>query len=101
MPYYNVALGLAALGLLIGFLNFYLSFIRPCFYFLKHKSNDGYRLVSGFPIIGTALVIASLVFGFGSIPVCILNLVTIVIDTCGPHWFIFAIWKDKDFWRER
>ena len=62
----------AGVGFMIGAaviaaLNCYLSFVRPYLFHVRHGSMEGYRNVSGIPIIGTVLVFLGIVFGFGAI----------------------------------
>ncbi len=67
----------------LGCLNIYFTFIRPWMYRRKHKSMEGYRLVSGLPIIGTLLAIAGCIIAFGSPVVGICGLLAVLIDTDG------------------
>jgi hypothetical protein len=83
---------------LIGMLNFYLSFVRGYLYVKRHGSRDGYRHVSGFPLIGTVLVLIGAALGFGEIPTAILGLVVMSVDTGGSVWFLIATWRDASFW---
>ena len=69
-----VGMVFVALGAVIGVLNSYLSFIRPRLYRLKQGSMDGYRFVSGIPVIGTIFVIVGGTNGFGSLPTALLGL---------------------------
>lgn len=50
-------LALAAAAILIALLNFYLSFFRGWLFLLRHSNLDGYKHVSGFPVVGTLLVL--------------------------------------------
>ena len=91
-------LSFAVLGLLLGILNAYLSMIRPCLYRLRHGSMEGYRFVSGLPLVGSVLVIAAGVFGFGALPTAVVGLVTLALDTGGLPWFLIATWRDGSLW---
>src|SRR5207249_889890 len=64
-----VALVPLALGASIGSLNLYLTCVRPWLYRLRHHSLEGYRYVSGFPVIGTILVTLALLASAGSTPI--------------------------------
>ncbi len=93
----------AAVGFMIGaatfaILNFHLSFIRPRLYFFRHGSMDGYRFVSGLPIVGTVLAILGAFFGFGAIGSAIIGIVAFALDTGGAGWFVIATWRDHSFW---
>ncbi len=86
-------------GLAIGGLNFYLSFLRG----LRHDkrasgSLDGDKHVSGFPIIGSVLVVVGTVLGFGSACCAWLGVLVLVLDTGGSPWFIVATWRDASLW---
>ena len=85
---------------LIAMLNFYLSLVRGHLYVKRHGSRDGYRHVSGFPLIGTVLVVIGVALGFGDIPIAVLGLVVMSFDTGGSVWFLIATWRDASFWDE-
>jgi len=82
----------------IGALNFFLSFIRPCLYQLTRRTRDGYRHVSGLPILGTILVVIAGLYGFSSIGTAALGFVTLLFDTGGEPWFIWSTWRDQSLW---
>ena len=86
-----------AAALLAG-LNFYLSFIRPRIFRLLHGSMDGFRHVSGIPIIGTVLVVLGALFGFGAVGSALLGLACIGFDTGGSVWFLICTWRDSSLW---
>ena len=93
----------AAVGFMIGaaafaILNFHLSFIRPRLYLFRHGSMDGYRFVSGLPIVGTVLAILGAFFGFGAIGSAIIGIAAFALDTGGSGWFVVATWRDHSFW---
>ena len=83
---------------LLAALNFYLSFIRPPVFRLLHGSMDGFRHVSGIPMIGTLLVVLGGVFGFGAVGTALLGLACIGFDTGGSVWFLIATWRDGSLW---
>jgi hypothetical protein len=72
-------IGAAALATI----NFYLSFVRPYFHHSRHVSMEGYRNVSGIPIIGTVLGFVGAVFGFGAIGTAVIGIAAFVMDTGG------------------
>ncbi|WP_146653240.1 hypothetical protein [Labilithrix luteola] len=92
--------GLAVLlfALLIGALNFHLSFVRGLLYRRATGSLDGYRHVSGLPMVGTLLVVIGTLLGFGSAVCAAIGLLAIGIDTGGLVWFLIATWKDSSLW---
>lgn len=88
---------------LIGALNFYLSFLRGYFYLRRHGSagnnrSDGYQHVSGFPMIGTVLVLIGATLAFGDIPTAVLGLCVMSLDTGGSVWFLISTWRDSSLW---
>ncbi|AKV02304.1 hypothetical protein AKJ09_08967 [Labilithrix luteola] len=85
-------------ALLIGALNFHLSFVRGLLYRRATGSLDGYRHVSGLPMVGTLLVVIGTLLGFGSAVCAAIGLLAIGIDTGGLVWFLIATWKDSSLW---
>ena len=94
----SLSLGFAVLGLLIGILNAHLSFFRPWLYRLRQGSMEGYRFVSGLPLIGTLFVAVAGVFGFGAVPTAVVGLIALTLDTCGLPWLLIATWHDVSMW---
>jgi hypothetical protein len=92
------AVGLMIAAAVVAVLNFYLSFIRPRLFSLRRGSMDGYRHVSGFPMIGTVLLSLGAVFSFGAIGSALIGLVAFALDTGGSVWFVTATWRDRSFW---
>src|SRR5262245_48759235 len=91
-------LGVAVGGFLFSVCNVYLSFVRPWRYSRRHTSMEGYRFVSGAPVIGTLCVVVSNIMGFGEIITGTLGLVTLVLDTGGSPWFLVSTWNDRSMW---
>lgn len=88
-----------ALGsLLIALLNFFLSFVRPWLLAKRHGSLDGFRNVSGFPMVGTILAVLAGLLGFGASWTSIVGMVAMVLDTGGSLWFLAATWHDRSLW---
>jgi len=83
--------GWAFLGLggFICVLNFFLSFLRHRLYRMRGREAE-YRCVSGFPFLGTCLVVYSLFF---ALPLWakITGIVVALLDTGGPHWFASSL----------
>ena len=82
----------------VALLNFHLSFGRPLFFRLRHGTMDGYKFVSGFPMIGTALVVLGALFGFGAVGSAVTGVVVMLLDTGGSFWFLVSTWRDRSFW---
>jgi hypothetical protein len=98
VPTRLVVVAWMAVALLIGALNFYGSFIAPRRYARKHGSMAGYRHVSGMPAIGTILIVAIAIVGFGDWVCSILGSVAFAIDTGGSVWFVISTWRDESLW---
>ena len=94
-------LAIMLVALAVASLNFYLSFFRPKFYIRNHGSLDGYQYVSGIPVIGTLLIIAGGIYGFGSVIIAVIGLFALSIDVGGLPWFLIATWKDRSLWEGR
>lgn len=91
-------LTLMIFALTIGALNFYLSFVRGLLHHRATGAPDRYRHVSGLPMVGTLLVVAGGLIGFGSAICAALGLLAVGIDTGGSVWFLLATWKDAPLW---
>lgn len=89
---------LIGLGIATAGLNFYLSFIRGLVHRLRHGSLEGYRHVSGIPLIGTLFVVAGGIAGFGWRDTSIAGLAATALDTGGAPWFLISTWRDASFW---
>ena len=92
------AVGFVIAALLFAVLNFYLSFIRPWRLLRQHGSLDGIPHVSGFPIVGTILVLLSGIFGFGAIGTSLLGMLALALDTGGAPWLLITTWRDSSLW---
>lgn len=92
------AVGVMIAAAVVAAINFYLSFIRPRLFSLRRGSMDGYRHVSGIPIIGTLLLSIGALFGFGSIGSALIGIGAFALDTGGSLWFVIATWRDRSFW---
>jgi hypothetical protein len=80
-----LCMGFAAL---FACLNFYLSFIRPFYFWLKKEK---YSHISGLPVIGNAFVIvAALLLPLDFYLGC-LALLIVCLDTGGVPWFIYSM----------
>ncbi len=85
---------LMTLALLMGALNFYFSFIRPALF--QHKPD--YHFVSGIPMVGTLLVTAGGLIGFGGVIQATVGMVALLLDTGSSVWFLIFTWRDSGFW---
>lgn len=61
---------------------------------------EGYRFVSGIPVIGTFCVVLGGLVSFGEIVSALLGLIAMAIDTGGSVWFLIATWQDPSLWDE-
>ena len=91
-------LGFMVAASIVAVMNFYLSFVRGRIYLIRHGSREGYRHVSGLPLIGTALVVIGVLLGFGDIGGALLGMAVMLVDTGGSVWFLFSTWRDGSFW---
>lgn len=82
----------------LGMVNFYLSWLRPTIYRLRHGSYDFYRHVSGIPIVGTILVVVGGLVGFGGVVSAFVGIAVMLIDTGGSFWLLLATREDSSFW---
>jgi len=80
-------LALLALGGAISVTNFALSFVRIPLLRARGVPRERIRFVSGFPVLGSALVAAALVLGLESRAARVAAWILILIDTGGLHWF--------------
>lgn len=96
-----LSLALAAIGLLLGILNFYLSLVRPWLYRRRNGSMAGYRFDSGLPMIGTLFIVVAGMVGFGEALTALIGLAALALDTGGAPWFLIATWHDRGFWDAR
>lgn len=100
-PPTHVAMAIVAGGALIAGFNFYLSFVRPLLlrYLLRRSQND-LRFVSGVPFVGTLLVCAGAVLGFGDDSCALVGIAAFFLDTGGIAWFVISTWRDRSLWDE-
>ena len=77
-------------GGFICLVNFYLSWLSHLLHRLRGLSQESFRSHSGFPLIGSILVVLSLV-GLRSEPAVVPTAIGLIaIDTGGIHWFLGA-----------
>jgi hypothetical protein len=97
-PSPDIATTFGFIGVGIATLNAWLSFGRPFLWKMRKGTMDGYRFISGLPIIGTIVGVFTCLTGFGEITPTLLALTIFMIDTAGLPWFTYATWKDQGFW---
>jgi hypothetical protein len=90
--------GIAIGCLPLPLLNFYLAFVRPRAYQRRRGSLEGFRHVSGGPLLGTFLVVVSGVTAFGDWRAAAIGLTALALDTGGSPWFLIATWRDTGMW---
>jgi len=82
----------------IATLNFYLSFIRSTIWKRTHKSMDGFKYVSGLPLIGTICSVVACHFSYGALGSTLVGIGILALDTGGLPWFLFLTWSDAGLW---
>lgn len=93
-----IAVGFLIVAIWIALRNFYTSFFRyPLLKLLRASTIPN---VSGYPVVGTLAALASLLLGFGSLPISALALVVLAIDTGGAPWFVACTWRSRELWDE-
>ena len=92
------ALAIILVGLLVEALNSYLSFAKGLVFRWRTGSVDGYRRVSGIPVLGTVLATTGGLLGFGSVTCAVIGLLSVAIDTGGSIWLVISTWRDASFW---
>jgi hypothetical protein len=85
------------MSLAVAMLNFSLTF-RPALYHWRHGSLQGFRQVSGMPLIGSLIVVVGTVLGYGSLLCAVLGWIAVALDTRGSAWLLISTWKDASFW---
>jgi hypothetical protein len=80
-------------GGLVASLNFYLSFVAAPLHRLRHGRWPR-GIPSGFPIVGTLLLLGAVLALPSGSPLRVLALVLAVADTGGPHWFVATQVRD-------
>ena len=94
----TAAIVMIVLACVFASLNLYLSVVRPALYSFWHGGMEGYRYVSGIPMIGTLFVCVGALLSFGSPKIALAGMIAFVLDTGGPGWFVFATWHDHSLW---
>lgn len=87
-------------GAVIACLNLYLSVMRYRLHARTRVSTAECRRVSGFPVIGTIIVVVGALLGFGCTACAALGLIAVAFDTGGAPWFLAATWNDAALWND-
>jgi hypothetical protein len=72
----------------ICLVNFYLSFLRRPLFVLRGGKKEDFRWSSGIPLIGSLIVVLTLVFARPDVWLMIPGAFLAAIDTGGIHWFL-------------
>ncbi len=94
----RLALVLLSLAVLLGCLNFLLSFVRLPF--LRKRRVDGKvpRRASGIPGVGTVFCLSGLLVGFGDKTAAVAGFLAALVDTGGLPWIVARTWRDASLW---
>jgi hypothetical protein len=85
------------LGAVVCLVNFYLSWLRYPLHRARGASRETYRWVSGVPLVGSALVIATWALWLRhdhSLLLDVASWVLALVDTGGIHWFLLVMASD-------
>jgi len=82
----------------IALCNCYYSWFRGRIYKWRHGTLEGYRVVSGIPLVASIVLTVVVGATVGSRPIGIISLVLLIIDTGSLPWFIFSTWHDRSLW---
>jgi hypothetical protein len=99
-PIYAATIGMIVSSL-ICFVNLHLSFVRPQLYRRRTGSMEGFRSISGIPLIGAGLALVSAWIALGAWGFAIVGFVLLAADVGGPFWFLLATWSDSSLWDSR
>lgn len=89
--------GVFSFGVVICAVNFYLSYVRYSLNRVFSKKTE-YHFVSGFPILGSFLVVVCLAMSRFPRWALIVGIIAAVLDTGGIHWFIGIVGWHKIIW---
>ena len=100
VPSATAAMGgvLVTIAILIGCLNLYLAYLRPWRHQRQQGSLDGYRFVSGLPLVGTLFQVVGCLIAFGSPTVGFIGSLAALLDVGGVLWIPMFTWKDHSLW---
>ncbi len=84
---------LLTIAALVAGFNFYLSFVRPALFSHHNGSLQGYRFISGIPILGSILATFGVLFAWGQFSIAAFMLLLLVVDTGSPLFALIAIYR--------
>jgi hypothetical protein len=61
---------------------------------------EGYRFVSGIPIVGIFFVLTGALLWFGDVVTASVGLLVVLADPGSPPWFLAMTWRDTGLWDE-
>jgi len=89
-----------ALATIVALVNFHLSWVRPVLYSRRHHgSPEGYKFISGIPLVGTVLSTIGVLTSWGAWPVAAASLALLLIDTGGALYLQVVLVKDRALWK--
>jgi hypothetical protein len=90
---------LIVLASVVAAVSLYLSFLRPFLYAKRHgNATEGYRHVSGIPIVGSIFAALAVLVAWGQMSVAAAGLTVLLVDTGGVVWLLSALSHDRSFW---
>ncbi len=99
VKFYVACWVLIALATIVATLNLYLAFLRPFIYGKRHgNSSEGYRHVSGVPLVGSICAALAVLTAWGQMSVAAAGLALLLVDTGGVVWLLLALSRDRSFW---
>jgi hypothetical protein len=87
-----------AFGGFIAMLNAFLSFGRRLILQFRGIPPEEQRHVSGFPMLGSLVLMLSAIPFFPQVWPSIVVTVLLLLDTGGPLWFLISTWHDVSLW---
>ncbi|HEX7151446.1 MAG TPA: hypothetical protein VF618_08170 [Thermoanaerobaculia bacterium] len=93
-----VAWGLVGVAFCVAGVNAWLSWGRGVLYRRRHGSLEGYRFVSGFPLVGAGVAVLAVILAFGHDGVAAIALLSMVVAPGSPLWFLPVVWRQQ-LWR--
>ncbi len=85
-------------GLFVTGLNVHTSWVRPYVYKALHGNLEGYKFISGIPMLGSLAAFVALWHCGNSWTTIAVVISILVLDTGGIPWFIIATWRDDSLW---
>jgi hypothetical protein len=83
-------------------MNAHLSYVRPALYARRHgNSLEGYRFVSGIPLVGSVFAAIGVLAAWGELLVAAAGMLLLLIDTGGVLYLLVTLTRDRSLWRRR